>query len=70
MSPARDAVRAHAERGHERNRLLTELDARTDEEWVAVDEAAAAAGEGQVVVTVPAALLPDVRWLLASHKTG
>ena len=50
-------------------RLLAELDARTDEEWVAADEAAADSGD-QVAVTVPAALLPAIRRLLASHKTG
>jgi len=48
--------------------LLTELDARTEEEWIAADEAAAAEGEDQTVVTIPAALLPEVRRLLASHK--
>ncbi|MBY0521917.1 MAG: hypothetical protein K2R98_00875 [Gemmataceae bacterium] len=51
-------------------RLLTELDARTDEEWVAADEAAALDGGDQTVVTVPAALLPDIRKLLAAHKTA
>jgi hypothetical protein len=51
-------------------RLLAELDARTDEEWVAADEAAAEEGEDQAVVTIPAALLPEVRRLLATHKTA
>ena len=46
------------------------MDARTDEEWIAADEAAAADGGDQVVVTVPAALLPEIRRLLASHKTA
>lgn len=50
--------------------LLTELDARTEEEWVAADEAAAAESEDQTVVTVPAALLPEIRRLLAAHKTA
>jgi hypothetical protein len=49
-------------------RLLAELDSRTDEEWVAADEAAAAEGGDQAVVTVPAARLPEIRRLLASHK--
>ena len=49
-------------------RLLKELDARTDEEWIAADEAAAADGDDQAVVTVPAALLPEIRRLLAAHK--
>ena len=51
-------------------RLLSELDARTDEEWIAADEAAAADGDDQAVITVPAALLPEIRRLLASHKTA
>ncbi len=49
-------------------RLLAELDARTEEEWLAADEAAAAEGDDQAVITVPAALLPEIRRLLASHK--
>ena len=51
-------------------RLLLELDARTDEEWIAADEAAATDGDDQAVITVPAALLPEIRRLLASHKTA
>lgn len=50
-------------------RLITELDARTDEEWIAGDEATAAAGDDQAVITVSAALLPEIRRLLAAHKT-
>ena len=50
-------------------RLLSEFDARTDEEWIAADEAAAVEGDDQAVITVPAALLPEIRRLLASHKT-
>jgi hypothetical protein len=49
-------------------RLLAELDRRTEEEWVAADEAAAADGDDQAVVTVPVALLPEVRRLLAAYK--
>ncbi len=48
-------------------RLIEELDARTDEEWIAADEAAATDGEEQAVVTVPTALLSEVRRLLATH---
>jgi hypothetical protein len=48
--------------------LLAELDNRTEEEWVAADEVAAADGDDQVVVTVPLALRPEVRRLLATHK--
>ena len=51
-------------------RLIAELDARTDEEWIAADEAAADGGGDQAVITVPAALLPEIRRLLASHKTA
>jgi hypothetical protein len=51
-------------------RLLSELDARTDEEWIAADEAATADGDDQAVITVPAALLPEIRRLIASHKSA
>jgi hypothetical protein len=50
--------------------LLAELDARTDEEWIAADEAAATEGGDQAVITVPTALLPAIRRLLASQKTA
>ena len=50
-------------------RLIAELDARTDEECIAADEAAATGGDDQTVITVPAALLPEIRRLLASYKT-
>jgi hypothetical protein len=50
--------------------LIAELDARTDEEWITADEAAAADSGDQAVITVPMALLPEIRRLLASHKTG
>jgi hypothetical protein len=51
--------------------LLAELDTRTDEEWVAADEATAAGEIGdQAVITVPAALFPEIRRLLATHKTA
>ena len=51
-------------------KLLAELDARTDDEWTAADEAAAAGEGDQAVITVPAALLPEIRRLLASHKSA
>ncbi len=51
-------------------RLIAELDARTDEEWIAADEAAASNEADQAVITVPASLLPEIRRLLASHKTA
>jgi hypothetical protein len=46
--------------------LLSELDNRTEEEWVAADEAAE--GDDQAVVTVPVGLLPEIRRLLATYK--
>ena len=50
--------------------LIAELDARTEEEWIAADEAAAAESDDQTVVTVPTALLPEVRRLLAAHESA
>lgn len=50
--------------------LLVELDARTEEEWIAADESAATESDDQAVITVPATLLPEVRRLLATHKTA
>ena len=49
--------------------LLAELDARSDEEWIAADEAAASDDNTQTVITVPTTLLPEIRRLLASHKS-
>lgn len=49
-------------------RLLNELDARSDEDWIAADETAATEGDEQAVITVPTALLPEIRRLLASHR--
>ncbi len=51
-------------------RLLAELDARSEDEWIAADEAAAVEDGDQAVVTVPKALMPEIRRLLATHKTG
>ena len=50
--------------------LLAELDARTEEEWVAADESATTENDDQVVVTVPVALLPEIRRLLAAYKSA
>jgi len=50
--------------------LIAELDARTDEEWIAADEAGATDSNGQTVITVPSALLPEIRRLLASHRSA
>lgn len=51
-------------------RLLAELKARTEEEWIASDEAAAADGGDQAVITVPTVLLPEIRRILATHKSA
>jgi hypothetical protein len=51
-------------------KLIAELDARTDEEWIAADEAASVEDDEQTVVTVPASLLPEIRRLLAAHKSA
>jgi hypothetical protein len=51
-------------------RLIAELDARTDDEWIAADEAAAGDEGDQTVITVPTSLLPEIRRLLATHKTA
>ena len=50
-------------------RLIAACDSLTDDEWVAEDEAAAAAPH-QATVIVPTELLPEIRRLLASHKTA
>ncbi len=50
--------------------LIADLDARTDDEWVAADEAAATDAVAQTVVTVPTTLLPEIRRLLAAHHGG
>ena len=42
----------------------------TVDAWIVADEAATADGGDQAVITVPAALLPEIRRLLASHKTA
>jgi hypothetical protein len=50
--------------------LLTELDARTEVEWIAGDEAAASDEGEQAVITVPTELLPDIRKLIATAKSA
>ena len=50
--------------------LLAELDARTEEEWIAADEVAATEDDDQAVIMVPTSLVPEVRRLLAMHKTA
>jgi len=51
-------------------RLIAELDARAEDEWIAADEASAAEDGDQAVVSVPKALLPEIWRLLATHKTA
>jgi hypothetical protein len=51
-------------------RLVAELDARTEEEWIAADEVAASHGGDQAVITVPTDLLPAIRRLIAAHKSA
>ena len=43
---------------------------RGEDEWIAADEASAPEDGDQAVVTVPMSLLPEVRRLLATHKTS
>jgi hypothetical protein len=50
-------------------RLIDHHESLTEEEQVAEDEAAAGEQKDQVVVTVPAELLPAIRQLLAKHKS-
>jgi hypothetical protein len=50
--------------------FIADLDSQSDDEWIAADEAAAADGVEQAVITVPTALLPQIRRLLASQKTA
>ena len=50
--------------------LLAELENWTEEDWAIADEAATTDGEDQVLITVPTALLPEIRRLLASHEAS
>lgn len=50
-------------------RLIDYYDRMTEDELTAEDEAAAASAPGHAVVTVPEALLPAIRQLLATHKS-
>ena len=51
-------------------RLIDELHALSDEECIAADEAAAGGGGDEVVIIVPARLAPEVRRLVAIHKSA
>jgi hypothetical protein len=50
--------------------LLAELDARSEEGWIAASSVAAAEGDDQSVVTVPMALVPEIGRLLAKHRSA
>lgn len=49
-------------------RLIDHYEGMSDDELAAEDDAAAEPRPGQTVITVPDALLPAIRQLLASHK--
>jgi hypothetical protein len=49
-------------------RLIDHYDWMSDEEMIAEDEAAAEAKEDEVVITVPKALLPEIKKLVAGYK--
>lgn len=51
-------------------RLIQHYEVLTEEEQIAEDEAAVSEGPEQAVVTVPTALLPAIRQLLADYKHG
>lgn len=51
-------------------RLIDYYESLSEDEEVADDEAGAAEQDGQVVVTVPEELLPEIRQLLAKHKSA
>lgn len=51
-------------------RLIEHYDNMTEDELVAEDDAAAEEHDGQAVVSVPEALLPAIRQLLAAHTAG
>jgi hypothetical protein len=50
--------------------LIEHYDQASEDELAAADDAAAEEQEGQAVITVPDALLPAIRELLAKHKSA
>jgi hypothetical protein len=50
-------------------RLIDHYEGLSEEEQVAEDESAVSRQEGQSVITVPDALLPAIRKLLAENKS-
>jgi hypothetical protein len=51
-------------------RLIAHYDSMTEEEQLAEDEAAVGEQPGQTVITVPDALLPAIRQLLAGAENS
>ena len=51
-------------------RLIDHYESLSEDELIAEDEAAAEPRPGQVVISVPVELLPEIRRLLAAHKTA
>jgi hypothetical protein len=51
-------------------RLIAHYDQLSEDDVAAEDEAAAGPKPGQAVVTVPEALLPAIRQLLATHRSA
>lgn len=49
--------------------LIAELDAQTDEDWIAEDEAAYEA-EGVTMMAVPTELVPEIRALIARKNSA
>ena len=49
--------------------LLAEVENRTEEEWIDDDEAANEPTDDQTIITVPTALLPEIRRLLAKYAS-
>ncbi len=47
--------------------LLAEVENQTEEEWIADDAAANEPTDDQTIITVPTALLPEIRRLLAKY---
>ena len=50
--------------------LIEQYDALSEDELAAEDDAAAGARDGQAVISVPDALLPAIRQLLAAQKSA
>ncbi len=51
-------------------KLIEHYDNMSEDDLTAEDEAAAEEHDGQAVVSVPDALLPAIRQLLAAHTAG